>query len=165
VSGATDNLSAAEGATPKTALVFLIFLGAGPPLGLLVLMASGIVAGHALSAFSTHDLLAHLRSLGVFAIVSYGLGGIQALFVACVAAISQAMSPMGLLPFLPVLLACLFVSVAYVSFGMVRNQGLPSWDNSLLFAGLHFGSGILCWLICSAVLWPLRRRSDSQVAA
>jgi len=46
VNGAADNVSEAVGFTPKTALVFLIFLAAGPPLGLLIVWTTAMVLGH-----------------------------------------------------------------------------------------------------------------------
>jgi hypothetical protein len=165
VSGEADNLSEAEGATPKTALVFLIFLVAGPPVGILFVWAMTIVLGYILGASATLDLSAHLRTFGVFAVASYMFGGAQALFVACVAAVVQSMSHAGLVPFRPVLAACLLASVAYPAFTIATNQSPPPWDMLLAMIGLHVGGGMLCWLICNAILWPFRRRSANQVMA
>jgi uncharacterized membrane protein len=165
VSGATENLSAAEGVTPKTALVFLIFLAAGPPLGSLLLWVATTVLGHIPLPLSVHDVSVHLQMLGIYAVASYIFGGVQALLVAAVAAIVQSMSRMGMLPFLPVLLACLLASAAYPALTIVKSRSLPAWDMLLLVAGLHVGSGILCWVICNTILWPLRRRSSHQAMA
>jgi hypothetical protein len=160
-----DNLSEAEGATPKTALVFLIFLVAGPPLGALFIWAIlliGTIIGH--HTPSVHHLSAVLELVGISVLASYAVGGLQALFVGGVAAIVQSMSRAGLVPFWPVLVACLLAAAAYPVFAILKNQSLPYWETALLFFGLTVGSGILCWLICNAVLWPFRRRSANQVA-
>jgi hypothetical protein len=164
-SRAADNLSEAVGATPKTVLVFLIFLAAGPPLGILVFWAIVIVLRDAPLSFSTYDLSLHLRSFGVFTVGSYIFGGLQALFVACVAAIAQSMSRAGLVPLLPIILASLFVSAAFAVFVAVKSMSLFFGVVPLLFLGLHVGSGLLCWLICNTVLWPFRRRSANQAMA
>jgi hypothetical protein len=157
-------LSDAEGATPKTALVFLIFLAAGPPLGGLALWTIAVVLGRIPAALSMHDLSLHLQALSVVALASYIFGGVQAQFVACVAAIVQSMSRVGLVPFLPILLAALLAGGANAAFLVMRNERQPLWDLVPLI-GLHVGSGLLCWLICNAVLWPFRRRSANQVMA
>jgi hypothetical protein len=164
VSGEADNRSEAEGATPKTALVFLIFLIAGPPVGILLTWAMAMSLAYILGDFPTRDLPLHLRSLGIFVIASYALGGVQALFVACVAAVVQSMSRVGLVPVRPVLVACLLASLALPGFTIVTSQSLPPWDMVLALVGLHIGSGILCWLICNALLWPFRPRPANQVA-
>jgi hypothetical protein len=161
-----DNLSDAEGATPKTALVFLIFLAAGPPLGGLLIWTIFLIwaiLGH--NPPSVHHLSAHLQLSGIYALASYAVGGLQALFVGCVAAIVQSMSRAGLVPFWPVLVACLLAGVAYPAFTILKNQSLPHWDMLLPFFGLQVGSGILCWLICNALLWPFRRLSANQAMA
>lgn len=164
-SRAADNLSEAVGATPKTVLVFLIFLLAGPPVGILAVWAMVIVLGYVMGASATPDLSAHLRSFGVFAVASYAFGGVQALFAGGVAAVVQAMSRGGLVPARPVLVACLLAGLAYPAFAIATNRSLPPWDTLLAFIGQHVGSGILCWLICNAVLWPFRRRSANQAIA
>jgi hypothetical protein len=165
VSGAADNLSAAEGATPKTALVFLIFLAAGPPLGSLLLWASAIVVGYGIRSLLAHDLSFHLRSIGILMVSSYAFGGLQALFVAVVAAIAQSMSRAGLVPLLPILLASLLAGAAHAVFGLVKSELQPRWDVLSFFVGLHIAAGLLCWLVCNSVLWPSRRRFDDQVVA
>jgi hypothetical protein len=165
VSGATENLSKAEGATPKTALVFVIFLIAGPPVAILLMSAMMISLGYILGDLSPRDLPLHLRSLGVFVVASCMMGGVQALFVAGVAAVVQSMSPMGLLPLRPVLVACLLASLPFPAFVIITDRTLPPWDMLLALVGLHVGSGLLCWLICTTVLWPFRRRFGNDVAA
>ena len=165
MSGAAENLSEAEGATPKTALVFLIFLAAGPPVGISLMWAMVMSLAYILGDFPTRDLPLHLRSLGVFVVASYVFGGVQALFVACVAAVVQSMSRVGLVPVRPVLVACLLASVAYPTFVIVTDRSLPPWDMLLALVGLHVGSGLLCWTICNAVLWPFRRRFVNQAVA
>jgi uncharacterized membrane protein HdeD (DUF308 family) len=112
-----------------------------------------------------HHLSAHLQLVGISVLASYAVGGLQALFVGGVAAIVQSMSRAGLVPFWPVLVACLLAGAAYPIFTILKNQSLPYWEMSLLFFGLNVGSGILCWLICNAVLWPFRRRSANQAIA
>jgi hypothetical protein len=165
VSGAAENLSQAEGATPKTALVFLIFLVAGPPVGILLMWAMVMSLAYILGGLPTRDLPLHLRSLSFFMVASYMLGGAQALFVACVAAVVQSMSRVGLVPVRPVLVACLLASVAYPAFMIVADRSPPPWEMLLAWVGLHVGSGLLCWLICNAVLWPFRRRFVNQAIA
>jgi len=162
VSDAADNVSDAVGFTPKTALVFFIFLVVGPPLGLLLASATALILAHGEPAAS-YNLSAYLRMFGFFAIASYIAGGVQALFLAFVASIAQAASRAGLVPFRPVFFGSLFITVAYAVFMMVKNAGPPAWEGLSIFFVLHVGSTILCWLVCNAVLWPLRRRSDHQV--
>ncbi|CAN7663406.1 hypothetical protein LJR220_006287 [Bradyrhizobium sp. LjRoot220] len=158
------NLSEAEGATPKTALVFLIFLVAGPPLGALLIWAVLLIwAIISHNPPSVHHY--HLQMVGISVLASYAVGGLQSLFVGGVAAIVQSMSRAGLVPFRPVLVACLLAGAAYPVFTILKNQSLPYWEMLLLFFGLSVGSGILCWLICNAVLWPFRRRSANQAMA
>jgi len=164
VNGTADSCSEAEGATSKTALVFLFFAVAGPPLGSLIVWASAIVLGVVPSP-SARDLSAHLGSLALFAVASYIFGGLQALFVAVVAAIAQSMSRSGLVPFRPVLFASLMASAAYVVFAVVKSEKLPSWDTLLGFASLHVGTALLCALICNTLLWPFRRRFVNQAVA
>ncbi|UPJ48927.1 hypothetical protein IVB30_39025 [Bradyrhizobium sp. 200] len=164
MSDAADNVSDAVGFTPKTALVFLIFLAAGPPLGLLLVWATAMIIGQGQSA-ANYGLSAHLRTFGFFAIASYIAGGVQALFLAFVASIAQAASRTGLVPFRPVLFGALFVTVAYAVFMMVKNADPPAWERLSIFFVLHVGSTILCWLVCNTVLWPFRRRSGRQVLA
>ena len=164
VSGASDDVSDAEGFTPKTALVFLIFLVAGPPLGLLLVSATALILAHGEPAAS-YSLSAYLRMFGFFAIASYSAGGVQALFLAFVASIAQAVSRTGLVPFRPVFFGALFVTVAYAVFMMVKSAGPPAWERLSIFLVLHVGSTILCWLVCNAVLWPFRRRPNEQAMA
>ncbi len=164
VSGATDNVSDAVGFTSKTALVFLIFLVVGPPIALLLVLATALLLAHGEPAAS-YDLSAYLRMFGFFAIASYIAGGVQALFLAFVASIAQATSRAGLVPFRPVFFGALFITVAYAAFMVVKNVGPPAWESLSIFFVLHVGSSILCWLVCNAVLWPFRRRSDHQVMA
>jgi hypothetical protein len=101
VSDAADNVSDAVGFTPKTVLVFLIFLAAGPPLGFLLIWATGMIFGQGRPA-APYGLSVYLRTFGFFAIASYIAGGVQALFQAFVASITQAASRTGLVPFRPV---------------------------------------------------------------
>ena len=164
MSDATDNVSDAVGFTPKTALVFLIYLAAGPPLGFLLVWATGMIFGHGQPA-ANYSLSAYLRTFGFFAIASYIAGGVQALFLAFVASIAQAASRTGLVPFRPVFLGSLFVTVAYAVFVMVKSASPPAWERLSIFLVLHVGSSIWCWLVCNTVLWPFRRRSDRQVLA
>jgi hypothetical protein len=164
VSGATDNVSGAEGFTPKTALVFLIFLVVGPPTGLLLALATALILAHGEPAAS-YDLSVYLRMFGVFAFVSYIAGGVQALFLAFVASIAQASSRNGLVPFRPVFFGALFITVAFAVFMMIKNAGPPAREVLSMFFVLHVGSTILCWLVCNAVLWLFRRRPDQQVMA
>ena len=164
MSDSADNVSDAVGFTPKTALVFLIYLAAGPPLGFLLVWATGMIFGHDQPAAS-YNLSAYLRAFGFFAIASYIAGGVQALFLAFVASIAQAASRTGLVPFRPVFFGALFITVAYAVFMMVKSAGPPAWEGLSIFFILHVGSTVLCWLVCNAVLWPLRRRSDHQVLA
>ncbi|MEH2552701.1 asparagine N-glycosylation enzyme membrane subunit Stt3 [Bradyrhizobium algeriense] len=164
MSDAADNVSDAVGFTPKTALVFLIFLAAGPPLGFLLIWATGMMFGYGQPAAS-YGLSAYLWTFGFFAIASYIAGGAQALFLAFVASIAQAVSRTGLVPFRPVFLGSLFVTVAYAVFVMVKSASPPAWERLSIFLVLHVGSTIWCWLICNTVLWPFRRRSDQQVLA
>jgi hypothetical protein len=162
--GATDHVSDAEGFTPKTALVFLIFLVVGPPIAILLVSATTLVFAHGEPAAS-YNLSGYLRMFGFFAIASYIAGGVQALFLAFVASIAQAASRTGLVPFRPVFLGALFITVAYAVFMTIKNAGPPAWEGLSIFFVLHVGSTILCWLVCNAVLWPFRRRSDQQVMA
>jgi hypothetical protein len=165
VSGAADNASEAVGATPKTALVFLIFLLLGPPVGILAVWVMVIAVSYVLGASKAPDLPAHLKTFSVFAAASYMFGGVQALFVGGVAAVVQAMSRQGLVPVRPVLVACLLAGLAYPAFAIATNRSLPDWDMLLALIVLHAGSGLLCCLICNAVLWPFRRRSANQAMA
>ncbi|UPK05017.1 hypothetical protein [Bradyrhizobium sp. 170] len=164
MSDATDNVSDAVGFTPKTALVFLIFLAAGPPLGFLLIWVTGMFFGYGQPAAS-YNLSAYLRVFGFFSIAAYIAGGVQALFLAFVAMIAQAASRTGLVPFRPVFLGSLFVTVAYAVFVMVKSASPPAWERLSIFLVLHVGSTIFCWLVCNSVLWPFRRRSDQQVRA
>jgi len=164
VNGAADNVSEALGFTPKTPLVFLFFLAAGPPLGRRIVWTTAMVLGHGQPA-ANYGLSAHLRTFGIFAIASYLAGGVQALFLAFVASIAQAASRTGMVPFRPVFFGSLFISVAYAVFMMVKNAETPPWEGLSIFFVLHTGSAILCWLVCNTLLWPVRRRSANQVAA
>jgi hypothetical protein len=157
VSDAADNVSDAVGFTPKTVLVFLIFLAAGPPLGFLLIWATGMIFGQGRPA-APYGLSVYLRTFGFFAIASYIAGGVQALFQAFVASIAQTASRTGLVPFRPVFFGSLFITVAYAGFMMVKRAGPPAWEGLSIFLFLHVGSTILCWLVCNAVLWPFRRR-------
>jgi hypothetical protein len=163
VSDAADSLSDAAGFTPKTALVFLIFLAAGPPFGVLMVWATAMFLGHS-PPDPSYNLSGHLRTFGVFAIASYMAGGIQALFLAFVASIAQAASRDGLLPLRPIFFGAVFVTVAYGVFMLIRDAGSPAWERLSIFLVLHVGSAMLCWLVCNAILWPLRRQK-TQVAA
>jgi hypothetical protein len=163
VSDAADNVSDAVGFTPKTALVFLIYLAAGPPLGFLLIWATAMIFGQGRPA-ANYGFSVYLRTFGVFAIASYIAGGVQALFLAFVASIAQAASRTGLVPFRPVFFGALFITVAYAVFMMVKSAGPPAWEGLSIFFVLHVGSTILCWLVCNTVLWPLRRRSDQVLA-
>jgi hypothetical protein len=158
VSAAADNVSDAVGFTPKTALVFLIYLAAGPPLGFLLVWATAMIFGQGQPA-ANYSLPAYLRTFGFFAIASYIAGGVQALFLAFVASIAQAASRTGLVPFRPVFLGSLFVTVAYAVFVMVKSASPPAWERLSIFLVVHVGSSIWCWLVCNTVLWPFRRRS------
>jgi hypothetical protein len=162
VSDAADNVSDAVGFTPKTALVFLIFLAVGPPLGFLVMWGTALIFGQGQPA-APYGLSVYLRTFGFFAIASYVVGGIQALFLAFVASIAQGASRTGLVPFRPVFFGALFITVAYAVVVMVKSAGPPGWEGLSIFFVLHVGSTILCWLVCNTVLWPFRRRSDHQV--
>ena len=164
MSEAADNVSDAVGFTPKTVLVFLIFLAVGPPLGVLVMWGTALIFGQGQPAAS-YGLSAYLRTFGFFAIASYIVGGVQALFLAFVASIAQAASRTGLVPFRPVFFGALFITVAYAGFMMVKRAGPPAWEGVSIFLVLHVGSTILCWLVCNAVLWPFRRRLVDQVLA
>jgi hypothetical protein len=164
VSSATDTVSEAVGFAPKTVLVFLIFLGIGPPLGFLVMWATALAFGVGQPAAS-YDASAYLKVFGFFAVASYIVGGVQALFLAVVASIAQAASRDGLVPFRAVFFAALFVTAAYGAFMLIKNAGALAWEGLSIFFVLHVGSTILCWLLCNAVLWPFRRRSASQVTA
>jgi hypothetical protein len=159
-----DNVSDSVGFTPKTALVFLIFVAVGPPLGFLVLWATALPFGAGQPAGS-YDLSAYLKVFGFFAIASYIAGGVQALFLAFVASIAQAASRDGLVPFRAVFLGALFITVAYGVFMIVKDGGALGWEGLSIFFVLHVGSTILCWLVCNALLWPFRRRSANQVTA
>ena len=162
--GADDELSAAVGFTPKTVLVFLIFLAAGPPLGFLVLCGTALIFGEGQPA-AGYGASAYLRTFGFFAVASYIFGGLQALFLAFVASIAQAASRDGMVPFRPVFFGSLFVTVAYAVFMMIKTAGTPAWEGLSIFFVLHTGAAILCWLVCKTVLWPFRRRAAGQVAA
>jgi hypothetical protein len=164
VSSAADNVSAAVGFTPKTALVFLIFLAAGPPLGFLVLWGTALIFGQGQPATS-YNASIYLRTFGVFAVASYIAGGVQALFLAFVASIAQAASRDGMVPFRPIFFGSLFVTVAYAVFMMVKRADPPAWEGLSIFLVLHTGAAILSWLICNTLLWPFRRRTANQVAA
>lgn len=157
-------MSDAVGFTPKTALVFLIFLAAGPPFGFLVIWATAMIFG-ASQPVASYGPSAYLRTFGFFAIASYIAGGVQALFLAFVASIAQAASRDGMVPFRPVFFGSLFVTVAYALFMIVKSAGLPGWEGLSIFLVLHTGAAILCWLVCNAVLWPFRHRTANQVAA
>ncbi|KRQ98823.1 hypothetical protein CQ10_25920 [Bradyrhizobium valentinum] len=147
------------GFTPKTALVFLIFLAAGPPFGFLVIWATAMIFGPS-QPVASYGPSAYLQTFGFFAIASYIAGGVQALFLAFVASIAQAASRTGLVPFWPVFFGALFITVAYAVFMMVKRAGPPAWEGLSILLVLHVGSTILCWLVCNAVLWPFRRRSN-----
>ena len=164
VSSTTDHVSDAEGFTPKTAVVFVIFLVAGPPIGLLLALATALILAHGEPAAS-NNLSVYLQMFGVFAFASYIAGGVQALFLAFVASIAQASSRTALMPFRPVFFGALFITVAFAVFMMIKNAGPSAWEVLSIFFVLHVGSTILCWLVCNAVLWPFRRRSDQQVMA
>ena len=164
MNGTTDHVSDAEGFTPKTALVFFIFLVAGPPIAILLVSATTLILAQGEPAAS-YNLSAYLRMFGFFAAASYIAGGVQALFLAFVASIAQAASRTGLVPFRPVFFGALFVTVAYAVFMMIKDAAPPAWEGLSIFFVLHVGSTILCWLVCNAVLWPFRRRADQQVMA
>ena len=164
MSGATGHASDAEGFTPKTALVFIVFLVVGPPIAILLVSATTLILAHGEPAAS-YNPSAYLRTFGFFAIASYIAGGVQALFLAFVASIAQASSRTGLVPFRPVLFGALFITVAYAVFMMIKNAGPPAWEGLSIFLVLHVGSTILCWLLCNALLWPFRRRLDRRVVA
>jgi len=159
-----DNVSDAVGFTPKTALVFLIFVAVGPPLGFLVLWATALAFGAGQPAGS-YNVSAYLKVLGFFAVASYIAGGVQALFLAFVASIAQAASRDGLVPLRAVVFGALFITVAYGIFMIVKDGGALGWEGLSIFFVLHVGSTILCWLVCNALLWPFRRRSANQVPA
>jgi hypothetical protein len=165
VSTPVEHADVADGATPKAALVFMIFLAAGPPLGSLLLWFIVIIAGPIPLPSSLHEVSVHLRMIGLFAVASYIFGGLQALFVATVAAVFQSLSRLGLVPVRPVLIACLLASAVYPVFLFVKDHNPPPWSFVLASVALHVGSGLLCCLICNTVLWPFRRRSGNQVAA
>src|SRR5262245_1167991 len=101
MSRATDRISDAEGLTPKTALVFVIFLVVGPPIAILLVSATTLLLARGETAAS-YNLASYFRMFGFFAIASYIAGGVQALFLAFVASIAQAASRTGLVPLRPV---------------------------------------------------------------
>ena len=164
MSSATDNASDAVGFTPKTVLVFLIFLAAGPPLGFLLIWATALAFGVGQPAAS-YDLSAHLKVFSFFAVASYLAGGVQALFLAIVASIAQAASRDGLVPFRAVFFGALFITAAYAVFMVIKDAGKLGWEGLSIFLVLHVGSTIMCWLVCNALLWPFRRQPDYRVRA
>jgi hypothetical protein len=164
VSSATDHVSDAVGFTPKTVLVFLIFLAAGPPLGFLLIWATALAFGVGQPAAS-YDPSAYLKVFGFFAVASYIAGGVQALFLAFVASIAQAASRNGLVPFRAVFFGALFITVAYAIFMVIKDAGKLGWEGLSIFLVLHVGSTIMCWLVCNALLWPFRRQPGYQVPA
>ena len=165
MSGETESRSDAQGLGPKTVLVFLVFLifaGAGPLVGGSIVQLSGWFL------FSTappdsYEFRFYMDFIGAAASASYFFGGLQALFVAVVAATFQVKVRTGFVPFLPVLVSALFAGVAMV----VQGENLGIFDIVTLLTVLVFHAvcGILCGLICNALLWPFRPRPGNQVMA
>jgi hypothetical protein len=164
VSGGTESRSDAQGLGPKTVLVFLIFAGAGPPIGGLIVQAVGWFL------FSTgpqapHEFRFYLDLMGATAFFSYIFGGLQALFVAVVAAIFQVKVRTGFVPLWPALVSSLFAGIVVAIAIQGRNLGIFDIAMLLMVIAFHAFCGILCGLICNALLWPLRPRSANQAMA
>jgi hypothetical protein len=164
VSGETESRSDAQGLGPKTVLVFLIFAGAGPPIGGLILQAAGwFLFGTA--PRDSYEFRFYLDLMGATALFSYIFGGLQALFVAVVAAIFQIKVRTGVVPLWPVLASSLFAGVVAAMVVQGGNLGIFDIATLLMVFAFHAFCGILCGLICNALLWPFRPRSANQAMA
>jgi hypothetical protein len=159
-----ERRSDAQGFGPKTVLVFLIFAGAGPFIGgLIVKVAVWFFFGTAPQ--DSDDFRVYHDIIETPALVSYVFGGLQASFVAVVAAIFQVKVRTGFVPFFPILVASVFAGVVAATVVQGGNLGIFGIAALLVVIAFHAFCGMLCWLICTALLWPFRPRPGNQVTA
>jgi len=132
---------------------FLVFAVAGPPIGALIVLSAAVIAmsygPEGLGPFKL-DEFGKVVALG--AAIAYVLGGLQALFVAVVAAVAQALRWPGWGSFLAVVIAGLATGIGFVSW-MVAGSNTPFLSiQSFIFLGVHVGAAIGCWLIAEGIL-------------
>ena len=164
MSGETVSRSDAQGFGPKTVLVFLIFAGAGPLSGGLIVQAAGWYLFSA-APQDSYGFRFYMDLAGTAVSVSYFCGGLQALFVAIVAAIFQVKVRTGFVPRLPILVSSLFAGVVVAAVIQGPNLGIFDIATLLMVFAFHAVCGILCALICNTLLWPFRPRPDNQAMA
>ena len=144
--------------------VFLVFVIAGPPLGLLSLLAAGTLLAPAGSFGGTirvptaHELDLMLKGFGLFSPFSYLFGGVQAACVGLVAAIAQYHDRVRRVPLIPMLVASFVAGAAFLGIIALKSPQPPTFTAIAGFLALHCAAGIGCWLVANALLWPFRPR-------
>jgi hypothetical protein len=129
---------------------FLVYAVAGPPIGALILFGAVVIAmyyGPEGLAWLQGSMEEFARGAALVTAVAYLFGGMQALFVAIVAAATQALRWSGRAIFLAVVIAGLMTGVAFMLL-MVSKSNTPFLSlQSFIFLGVHVGAAIGCWLI------------------
>jgi hypothetical protein len=149
----------------RSALVVLVFLIAGPPLGAFLLLTAPFVAGLG-QRWPTFEFARGLSTLGLASILAYVVGGLQAFFVGVVAGACQRRTRSQLVPLLPVLAAGLATGVLFLAFVTWKSMGpaasmiaaSPSARTIATFLALHVGASAGCWLLANIMLWRHRAR-------
>lgn len=163
---ATDQSRSAVsgGELARAVFVFVLFLILAPPLGATFLIVGFLSILHALGqggidwpSVRMVPLAELSKSMGLFGLLSYMFGGVQAACVAMVVAVVQFKRPSDFVRFVPMLVATLVVAMA-VNVIFIARMGMRPELLMLAVLGAHLGAGIVCWLIANAVLWPFRRR-------
>lgn len=136
---------------------FLVFAVAAPPIGALILFVA-IVAAMLLfgpegtTFFSGSGMGEFGKAVVLIAAASYLFGGLQALCVAIVAAVTQALRWPGRATFLAVAIAGVATGIGFVLW-MVSNSNTPFLSlQSFIFLGVHVGAAVGCWLIMQGIL-------------
>jgi hypothetical protein len=132
--------------------VFLVFLILGPPIGGGVLVIEMQVAGW-LGLLSTRYGNLPPLSLDAFiaaAVLSYPVGGVQALFTAFVALNSLGRNSGTRVSLLSVLLACTAASITLLL--LIGGARWIAGFGTLLFTSLHLGAAFGAWLISTMLL-------------
>jgi hypothetical protein len=155
----TDDMASSPSVNVRPLVVFIVFAVLGPPMGAFILIGGLLMIGiNASQLPQMPSAFEFAKGMALVTPFSFMLGGVQAAFVALVAAFVNAFRPSGLLPFWPVLIASFLAGAGFVVViaAYQSNGGL-----FLLFVGLHIAAGFGCWLIANAVLWRFRRRPTS----
>jgi hypothetical protein len=133
-----------------------VYAVAGPLVGALIVFAAAMIVmfygPEGMPSFRDSSLEEFGRGVTLLAGLAYLVGGLQALFVAIVAAATQALHWPGRAAFLAVMIAGFMTGIGFVSW-MVSNSNTPFLSiQSFIFLGVHIGAAVGCWLITQGIL-------------